>query len=196
MSENRCISCGEIIPEGLITCPNCGYDDCLSDKPIRMMRFTKKYGQSDDYYRSRKLFMLANNPFLYYLISFTWGIITSLIGLFMIAILAMFGRVKVFKKRLYGIFPKIFGKDWGFAMGCFFFTADNSSNDKLMFLHECGHGLQNCLWGPLMIFIVSIPSVIRFWYRRITKSKTPYDAIWFEDQATTWGYNYISRVDD
>ena len=57
-------------------------------------------------------------------------------------------------------------------------------------LHECGHGIQNCIWGPLMIFVVCIPSATRYWYREFKyhrKGLTPptkYDDIWFEGQAT------------
>ena len=46
---------------------------------------------------------------VFYVLSFTWGIIISLIGLFPIAVLACMKRVHVFHGRLYGVV----GKNWG-----------------------------------------------------------------------------------
>ena len=84
-------------------------------------------------------------------------------------------------------------------MGCFFFVSNDCKNNECVVLHECGHGLQNIIWGPLMLFVISIPSVIRFWYRRHQNKKgiynlKAYDAIWFENQATRWGYTYFYKV--
>ena len=61
-----------------------------------------------------------------------------------------------------------------------------------MLYHESGHGIQNLLFGPLMPFVVSIPSAIRYWYReylmKVKKIKCwnlpDYDSIWFEGTAT------------
>ena len=62
-----------------------------------------------------------------------------------------------------------------------------------------GHGIQNLYWGPLMIFVIVIPSVTRFWYRewywkyrypKTGKALPPYDSIWFEGQATKLGAKY------
>lgn len=65
--------------------------------------------------------------------------------------------------------------------------------------HECGHGIQNIIFGPLFPFLVAIPSVIRYWYREVIWRKDreryfqlpKYDDIWFEGQATRWGDKYI-----
>lgn len=79
-------------------------------------------------------------------------------------------------------------------MGCFWFVANDSDrgDDPLnSFMgHEAGHGLQNIIFGPFQIILVSIPSAIRFWYRELKyyrKGKTPptdYDSVWFEGMAT------------
>ena len=46
-----------------------------------------------------------------------------------------------------------------------------------------------------MLFVITIPSVIRYWYRNWAlaqgKKLPDYDAIWFEGQATKWGKKYI-----
>ena len=132
---------------------------------------------------------------LFYFLSFTWGALMSIIGLLVIAVLACMKKVHVFHGRLYGIV----GKDWGgLELGCFFVCGENCQSDYLR-AHECGHGLQNIIFGPLMPFIVCIPSAIRYWYREIIYRKDPeryktlpdYDSIWFEGWATNWGKKYV-----
>lgn len=132
---------------------------------------------------------------VFYVLSFTWGIIMSLIGLFPIAVLACMKRVHVFHGRLYGVV----GKNWGGVnFGCFFICDEGGINSDHLRSHESGHGLQNCLWGPLFPFVIAIPSMIRYWYRELKfnrKGVTPptaYDDIWFEAQATRWGKKYVS----
>ena len=64
--------------------------------------------------------------------------------------------------------------------------------------HEHGHAIQNCLFGPLMPFIVCIPSVARYWYRELRYLRkgeiphTKYDDVWFEGQATRIGTEFIN----
>lgn len=192
MSDNRCIFCDNIIPEGIQVCRNCEVK-CLAKTENNDNNLKPKNA-------NKLLYILSNNLFLFYILSFTWGILTSLIGLILILPFLITKKFKVFKGRLYGIFPKIFGEAWGFEMGCFFFVSNDcaENNDKLYY-HEMGHGIQNILFGPLMLFIVSIPSVVRYWYREIKyyrKGKTPtkhYDSIWFEGQATRFGFKYLSQ---
>ena len=129
---------------------------------------------------------------LFYILSFTWGLPQTLIGLICIITLAPFGKIHVYHGRLYAAI----GKNWGgLELGCFFLR-DTTSTEQITY-HECGHGLQNIIWGPLMIPVISLPSIIRYWYRELKyerkgiKPPTEYDAIWFEHQATTWGDKYI-----
>jgi hypothetical protein len=97
---------------------------------------------------------------LFYVMSFTWGGLMSLIGLLTILILLPFGKLHTYHGRLY----MRIGEHWGgVELGCFFLCDKTAGEHTLA--HECGHGLQNCLWGPLMPFIVCIPSVVRYWYR-------------------------------
>jgi len=140
--------------------------------------------------------MLIFKRILFYILSFTWGIIMSFIGLWPILILACMKRVHVFHGRLYGII----GKNWGGVnFGCFFLCCENSAEDDNLRKHECGHGIQNIIFGPLMPFVVAIPSAIRYWYREMIWRrdqekywKLPnYDAIWFEGWATKLGEKYI-----
>lgn len=132
---------------------------------------------------------------LFYVMSFTWGGLMSLIGLLTILILLPFGKLHTYHGRLY----MRIGERWGgVELGCFFLCDKTAGEHTLA--HECGHGLQNCLWGPLMPFVVCIPSAVRYWYReyiyrtdREKYRKLPdYDAIWFEGQATKWGEQYVA----
>lgn len=129
----------------------------------------------------------------FYIVSFTWGIIMSIIGLIVILFSLFFKKVKTYHGRLY----VVWGERWGgVELGCFFVCSKTDEYDSLM-AHECGHTLQNCIWGPLMPFVVCIPSAIRYWYREFKYHKkglippTKYDDIWFEGQATKWGHEYI-----
>ncbi len=135
-----------------------------------------------------KLFL---KRFGYYVLSFTWGGLMSIIGFLVILFSCFFGRVHTYHGRLYAIW----GGEWGgLELGCFFIVGRNC--DELR-AHESGHGLQNIIWGPLYVFVIGIPSVIRYWYRELKYYKkglvppTDYDAIWFEGQATRWGEKYV-----
>ena len=129
----------------------------------------------------------------FYLLSFTWGGLTSIIGLLIIAALAPFKKVHCYHGRLYAEV----GKNWGgLELGCFFICSSNSSEQ--LKAHECGHGIQNIIFGPLMPFIVMIPSAIRYWYRELAyyrrgrTPKTKYNDMWFEGWATYLGLRYIA----
>ena len=123
---------------------------------------------------------------IFYLLSFTWGLPITLCGC-LAALFAALCRVPC-ERAGYCLHFR-FGHGWGgFSLGVFIFTGREA--DKKIVWHEHGHGLQNCIFGPFMIFLVSVPSVIRYWYRRLKKDKTrlkPYDDIWFEGQATRMG---------
>lgn len=129
---------------------------------------------------------------LFYVLSFTWGIIMSIIGAIILLYCAIFTEVHMFHGRLYGVIGKT---NWGgMNAGCFFFVCPNAPESTKA--HECGHSLQNCIFGPLFPFIIGIPSAVRYWYRiYLSKVKKqtlkPYDSIWFEHQATEWGKKYI-----
>lgn len=125
---------------------------------------------------------------LFYILSLTWGLPLTLVG----AGVALVLTLKGYKPKIYGycIFYEV-GENWGgLNLGLFCFTCKNAG--KRTKNHEFGHAIQNCIYGIFTPFIVTIPSVIRYWYRVIREYKglpnpTPYDAIWFEKQATEWG---------
>ena len=134
---------------------------------------------------------------LFYILSFTWGGIMSIIGGLVILCLLPFGKVHVYHGRIYAAVGEWWG---GISLGCFFLCdmyAHNHPDDGTL-SHEAGHGLQNCIWGPLFIFVIAIPSLIRSqylnmkYYSKGIECPFDYDDIWFEGQATKWGKKYIA----
>lgn len=144
----------------------------------------------------------------YWLLHMTWGIITFIPGLFtFIVFLILKSDIKTFKYSVVVSTDLMHG--CGFSLGPFIFVAKDCENSIDTLSHEHGHGIQTLFFGPLMIFIVSIPSAIRFWFRdfqlnslakklkndEITldeytdflTTRPKYDDIWFEHQATQIG---------
>ena len=149
---------------------------------------------------------------LYWLVHITWGIITFIAGSAVALVMLISGH----KPRRFG-YSVCFITKWmsacGFSIGPFFFIAQDCEQSHQMYEHEHGHGLQTLWWGPLMIFVISLPSAIRFSYREKARKRmckkllenkiTPeeyntwlrerpgYDDIWFEAQATKLGKKYF-----
>lgn len=136
--------------------------------------------------------------FIFYLLQFTWGILMNIFGI----LVALFMLITLHKPHILG--PSIYfvckkAEGFGFEAGIFFVIGADCEGDILM-MHECGHGIQNCIFGPLTPFIISIPSCIRYWYRELKyyrkglTPKTAYSAIWFEHQADVWGEKYYGKI--
>ena len=130
----------------------------------------------------------------FYLLSFTWGIVITLIGLIITFVLLTMGKKP--KKNYYGWYFEM-GENWGGCnFGCVSLVANNPTLHDLS--HEFGHAVQNCKFGPAMLFIV-LASAIRYWYRRYLRfvkniphaKLPPYDSIWFEKEATDIGKYYF-----
>ena len=131
----------------------------------------------------------------FYLRSFTWGLPVNLGGgIVALGMLLTGHRPERFGKCLnFSV-----GKGWGGgSLGVFLFTCRDAS--LRLKEHEHGHSIQNCYYGPLMPFLVNIPSSARYWYRRAVqkvfpkKKMPPYDSIWFEAEATRLGREYFQR---
>ena len=97
----------------------------------------------------------------FWFIQCTWGFIMTFIGAITTLVLIIAG----YKPKHIG--PVVYievGKNWGgFSMGGFFICDTDSDIHTKM--HECGHGIQNMIFGPLLPFIVVIPSALRYWLR-------------------------------
>lgn len=130
----------------------------------------------------------------YYIISFTWGLPMTLLGVVAAIPLLILGYKP--KKNLYGWYFEV-GNDWGgISFGCISVVAKNPSYHLLQ--HEFGHSIQNCIFGIFFIPFVAIPSMIRYWHRRylVAVKKMSYldlpyyDYAWYEGQATMFGERY------
>ena len=131
---------------------------------------------------------------LYFFLSLTWGIITTLAGFFTALVMLSTGH----KPRRWG-YAWYFevGKNWGGASLGPVFIKDRTNDSAHLKNHEFGHSIQNCYFGPLMPFIVGLPSSTRYRLRRFKEKvlkkspKTPYDAVWFESQASRLGDDFM-----
>lgn len=118
----------------------------------------------------------------FYILSFTWGLPMSLVGLVVCGILKCFG----YKLKKHGHCYHIeIGKNWGgVSFGWLILTGKNASEDTKN--HELGHGYQNaCQYGWFMP-IPSIISAVRYWLDRFGV-KFDYYAWSFEANASKIG---------
>ena len=121
--------------------------------------------------------------FLFYFLSLSWGLPMTLFGAVVSLFLLITGhKPKRWKKCIY--FEV--GENWGgLEMGLFFLT--HRGADAHIKNHEYGHGIQNCILGPFMPFLISVPSAIRYHYRKHRVAKSGYYDIWFEKWADILG---------
>lgn len=112
-------------------------------------------------------------------------VLTGLIGL------AIFHNVKLYKNPYNSItvfsvtIPPMFGRAC-FSSGPFIFVCEGATDRT--YLHETGHSQQSIYLGFLFHFVVSIPSICRFWYRKIMgKSKAWYESGYPEKWANQLG---------
>lgn len=132
---------------------------------------------------------------LYYILTFTWGILSNILG----ALVVLF-FVPIFKATVetrYGRWVFVGGKYWGgLSLGNFVFLSSDAAKDTFIISHEIGHSLQNILWGPLFLFVIGLPSMVRYWLIDWGWIKVKdYDDIWFEGQATEWGKQCVDAYD-
>lgn len=134
------------------------------------------------------------NKIVFYTLSLTWGLLWTLIGILVLAIIKIIYRKDVEITNCHGriaihFYEKNFG---GVSFGLVIITSGPRQTESLT-RHELGHTIQAALFGPLFILCVAIPSGIRYQYRMRTKRplKTTYDSIWFERQATEFGDKYF-----
>lgn len=139
---------------------------------------------------------MIKNKVTFYVLSFTWGIVVSLIG----SIVALALLIAGYKPKKWGhCWYFEVGYGWGgLEFGPFFIVNKNPSTHVRN--HELGHGFQNCKYGPAMVFI-SLMSICRYWYRELKYNRkglmppTDYDDIWFESEASRLGTEFIESLD-
>ncbi|MBP5750657.1 MAG: hypothetical protein J6X24_07695, partial [Firmicutes bacterium] len=127
----------------------------------------------------------------FYLLSFTWGLPTTLAGCLAAAALRATGH----KPKQFGWCQYYeVGSRWGgCSMGPFFFK--QKEPNRHICVHEAGHAIQNCYFGPFMPFLVSIPSSVRYRAHRVRRKMryplAPFVVIWFAWQATRLGRTFF-----
>ena len=132
------------------------------------------------------------NRKLYYILSYSWGIIMILVGLFVEAYFKIckipfekFGPCRVYRYK----------DHWGgLSLGHTIIVATDASDHTLH--HEFGHSIQNAMFGPFFVFL-ALSSAIRYHYFNFKIRKNahadlpPYDSFWVEGDATKLGNKYI-----
>lgn len=139
---------------------------------------------------------------LFYTLSFTWGIVYTIVGLFVLLYFVLFKYDKISILIIAGrICIRTDGKYWGgISLGIVYIV--DARNSYRLHVHELGHTVQHIMFGPLFIPLVAIPSVIRAnlrkKYRKFLYDKNgkyiEYDSVWFEGQATRLGEKYFSET--
>jgi len=96
--------------------------------------------------------------FLYVVIQWTWGILQSLLGLFLLA------KYRYCKRTHYHGSICVYhnGKFGGVSLGMFIFV--NGTRDEQWIrattVHEYGHTIQSLILGPLYMFVIGMPSMV------------------------------------
>lgn len=169
------------------------------DKEERVMKRTK-LGTALYEFTNKAGKFLGNHLWLYYFLNYTWGIIMSLVGWIALGFCKM-----ILKKKISKHGPShyvIVGSNWGgLELGQNFLIADGMGKDWTEHSknHELGHTFQNAIYGPLFVFLVAIPSAVRYWHQRIGRKKGKafpsdwYDSAWFEGSATHIGTEYMKE---
>lgn len=129
-------------------------------------------------------------------LSLTWGFPMSAVGALTAAALHiarpwlywLFG-VEITRTRFGGRPCFLLGSGWGGLTLGHVILAQRDAPEALL-RHEWGHTVQNTLFGPLMLPL-TLSSAVRYHHRlhraRRGESLPPYDAWWFEAQATRLG---------
>ena len=149
--------------------------------------------------------MVNNRPILsrtlFIILSLTWGFLLTLCGAITVGAILSYAKVKklpvTLKKHGYCYYLNV-GKSWGgLNLGLFFLTDSRDSISTKW--HEHGHAIQNCFWGPLTPFVITIPSALRYHARvnaiaRGESNLPKYDSAWFEHDATLTGRKYRKHL--
>lgn len=110
---------------------------------------------------------MYKEKFLLNIVLFIWQLPQIIIGLLM---LAMFRNKTEYTNPYNGItvWNINSGKTFGtacFSTGPIIITCDGVSEKTLR--HETGHSVQSIYFGWLFHVVISIPSICRFWYKKI-----------------------------
>lgn len=149
--------------------------------------------------------MKTFNIIVYWFLQLTWGSLMTILGFFVVLFCKIFCKGVIHKNGC-TIICEVGGNWGGLEFGAFALCGGYTTKcpDKKWFeytrRHEFGHSIQNIIFGPFTLFVVWIPSAIRYNYRNWRTKKglgnaTEYDSIWFERTATDWGTKIINKIE-
>ena len=129
---------------------------------------------------------LHKHKWLYWILQFTWNLIPNIIYfLILVVVLA----IKHKKIQILDQFLIIFiGNNWrGVSLSLRALVANNMGEEwtKHTIYHERGHAYQAAMGGILFLFVVAIPSVIRWIIHKYKKFE--YESVRFEHSASAIG---------
>lgn len=142
---------------------------------------------------------------LFWALSCSWGLIMTLIGFITLIVCKVFLKGTIHKNGC-SIITEVGGNWGGVSLGAFTFCGKYCTGSEeiknIQFFestrrHEFGHSIQNCLFGPLFIFLIAIPSAIRYQKAMSLQRKGEYvsdewyESFWGESLATKWGTEVI-----
>ena len=139
---------------------------------------------------------ISYSPFVFYFLSFSWGLLFTMLGYLLLLLCLPFGKVKVYGDIIFlefnkpsRYYPTHYGGT-GFSLGNVFFVSKNPENSLLK--HQLGRCVQYSMLGPLMIFFVMIPMFIRFiFYKMFFDNKSmPFRSMWHERLSDYIGNRY------
>ncbi len=109
------------------------------------------------------------NKILNNFILWTWCLPQSLLG----SIYTITYKNKIINKKNYKNISLIIIKTnmfEGLSLGKFIFINKENQNNLNTIKHEYGHTLQNYIFGPLYLIIITLPSSIQFWISKYNKN--------------------------
>lgn len=144
----------------------------------------------------------------YWILQLTWGFLMTFVGLVVTLFILIFMRKKArFHRNGFSWIIEIGGNWGGLELGAMALCGNYSITNKYWYQHtrrhEFGHTIQNIIFGPFYLFVVGIPSAIRYWYQHFEQKKGRYFApnwydcyAWFEYLASSWGSKAINYLED
>lgn len=143
----------------------------------------------------------------YWLVQLTWGALMTYPGLLVTAFCILFLKGKPHRNG-YSYIVEVGGNWGGLELGAVALCGSYAQKDGPCYdmnwyehtrRHEFGHTLQQLVFGPLQLFVVGIPSTIRYWIihfkQKAGKSVPEYDSVWFEGTATKFGTKAIDYIE-
>lgn len=109
---------------------------------------------------------MSHHIVAYYILSLTWGIFMTTIGILTGIFLLIIGKKPyIYKCAIYFDIPVNKAISLGPVVLCSRDLSDDLKN------HVLGHSIQNCIWGPLFPIVILIPSAIRHYIRSVKTLK-------------------------